>query len=159
MLDNPEEYYAHYYRYYRKYYAPKVDVRIVILVTISVISVIQYYAYNSRYKDAIDYLVTVPKYRNKAKEIALDEGIWPTFTGPDGKLRSKQRGNNKQRLKDELKQEEENCIRKVVEEMMDIKGAYSKPSYKDLLWIQIFTFPVYIGNNYLFYFFYNNFLF
>nr|XP_006824392.1 PREDICTED: uncharacterized protein LOC102801032 [Saccoglossus kowalevskii] len=41
MLDNPEETYRHYYRYYRRQYAPKVDVRVVIAVTITVISVFQ----------------------------------------------------------------------------------------------------------------------
>jgi DnaJ family protein C protein 25 len=43
MLDNPDEYYAHYYRYYRRRVAPKVDVRLVVIVTISIISIIQYY--------------------------------------------------------------------------------------------------------------------
>lgn len=43
MLDHPEEYYAHYYRYYRRRVAPKVDIRIVIIVTITIISAIQYY--------------------------------------------------------------------------------------------------------------------
>ncbi|XP_027198836.2 dnaJ homolog subfamily C member 25 homolog [Dermatophagoides pteronyssinus] len=146
MLDNPEEYYHHYYRYYRRVYAPKVDVRIVIVVTITLISVYQYYASNSRYKEAIDYFVTVPKYRIQAKDIALDEGIWPTVTSTsDGKSRVKQRGpGNKQKLKEELKQEEDACIRKVIEDKMNIEGAYSKPSYKDILWVQLFLIPVFI---------------
>ncbi|XP_041465890.1 dnaJ homolog subfamily C member 25 homolog isoform X2 [Lytechinus variegatus] len=41
MLDNPDEVYRHYYRYYRRRVAPKVDVRIVIAVSISVVSAIQ----------------------------------------------------------------------------------------------------------------------
>lgn len=146
MLDNPEEMYHHYYRYYRRMYAPKVDVRIVLVVTISLISAYQYYAYNSRFNEAIDYFVTVPKYRMKAQQIATEEGIWPmTATTSDGKTRLKQRGPNKQNVKQILKNEEEAVIRKVVEEMMDIKGAYSKPTYKDLLWVQLFLLPVYIG--------------
>ena len=36
-----EEYYSHYYRYYRRRVAPKVDVRVVIVVSITVISIIQ----------------------------------------------------------------------------------------------------------------------
>lgn len=36
-----EEYYSHYYRYYRRRVAPKVDVRVVIAVAITVISVVQ----------------------------------------------------------------------------------------------------------------------
>lgn len=70
MLDNPQEYYAHYYRYYRRRMAPKVDVRIVIAVTISIISIMQYYSAWSKYDTAIKYFMTVPKYRNKALEIA-----------------------------------------------------------------------------------------
>lgn len=41
MLDHPDEYYSHYYTYYRRRLAPKVDVRIVILVTICAISLFQ----------------------------------------------------------------------------------------------------------------------
>jgi len=36
-----DEFYYNYYKYYRRRMAPKVDVRIVIVVTISVISVVQ----------------------------------------------------------------------------------------------------------------------
>ena len=43
MLDNPDQIYRHYYRYYRRR-APNVDVRVVLIVTITVISAIQYYA-------------------------------------------------------------------------------------------------------------------
>ena len=110
MLDNPEELYAHYYRYYRRLYAPKVDVRIVILVTITLISIYQYYGDHSRYNEAINYFVTVPKYRIQAKDIAMSEGLWPSITTS----RLKHRGGSKQRLKEEVKQEEEAVIRKVV---------------------------------------------
>jgi DnaJ homolog subfamily C member 25 len=48
MLDHPEEYYSHYYRYYQRRLAPRVDVRLVIAVTISVISVIQYFSAHQR---------------------------------------------------------------------------------------------------------------
>ena len=41
MLDHPEEYYQHYYAYYRRQLTPKVDVRIVIMVTICAISIFQ----------------------------------------------------------------------------------------------------------------------
>lgn len=41
MLDHPEEYYSHYYHYYSRRLAPKVDVRIVILVSVCAISVFQ----------------------------------------------------------------------------------------------------------------------
>lgn len=146
MLDNPEEYYHHYYRYYRRMYAPKVDVRYVIVVTISLISAYQYYAAHSKYKEAIDYFVTVPKYRMKAKQIALDEGIWPTDNPRSKQQQLRQRGGgNRKSAKEELKAEEEAVIRRLIEEKMDIKGAYSRPSYRDLLWVQIVFFPIWIG--------------
>jgi len=44
MLDHPEEYYRHYYHYYRRKMSPKVDARIVVAVTITLVSLFQYYA-------------------------------------------------------------------------------------------------------------------
>lgn len=63
MLDHPEEMWRNMYMYYRRRMAPKVDVRIVIAVSLSVISAIQYYASWNNYDEAIKYLMTVPKYR------------------------------------------------------------------------------------------------
>uniref|UniRef100_A0A6G4ZY57 Putative molecular chaperone molecular chaperone n=1 Tax=Rhipicephalus microplus TaxID=6941 RepID=A0A6G4ZY57_RHIMP len=74
MLDNPEAIYRHYYRYYRTRMAPKVDIRIVLAVTITVISAVQYYGAWHRYHAAIDHLITVPKYRLRAMEIAKKKG-------------------------------------------------------------------------------------
>ena len=71
MLDHPEEMWSNYYRYYRRRMAPKVDVRIVIAVTISVISAIQYYSAWANYDEAIKYLMNVPKYRIQATQIGM----------------------------------------------------------------------------------------
>lgn len=130
MLDNPDEYYAHYYRYYRRRVAPKVDVRIVIVVTLTIISVIQYYSGWQRYDSAIKYFATIPKYRNKALEIAKEE------------INEKINKKGKNRLsKADQKEELEKIIRKVVEEKMDVKGSYAKPTIWDVLWVQIIICP------------------
>ncbi|XP_013109903.2 dnaJ homolog subfamily C member 25 homolog [Stomoxys calcitrans] len=131
MLDNPDEYYAHYYRYYRRRVAPKVDVRIVIVVTLTIISVIQYYSGWQRYDSAIKYFATVPKYRNKALEIAKDE--------INEKVNSR-KGKNRLTKADQ-KEEIEKIIIKVIEEKMDVKGAYAKPTVWDVLWVQIIISP------------------
>lgn len=131
MLDNPEEYYAHYYRYYRRRVAPKVDVRIVLIVTISIISIIQYYSGWQRYESAIRHFSTIPKYRNKALEMAQDEIM--------NKLNKK--GKNHRIQKSEKKEELEKIIRKIIEEKMDIQGAYAKPKITDILWIQLIILP------------------
>lgn len=128
MLDNPQEYYAHYYRYYRRRMAPKVDVRIVLAVTITIISVIQYYSAWSKYDTAIQYFMTVTKYRNKALEIAKAE------------IKDSSKGKVK-RSKAELKQEQDKIIRRVIEENMDIKGAYAKPEIVNVLWVQLLILP------------------
>lgn len=127
MLDNPEEYYYTYYRYYRRRMAPKVDVRIVLFVTISIISLIQYYSAWSNYDSAIKYFMTIPKYRNKALEIARVE------------LNENQ--NKNKRNKAQLKAEQDKIIKRVIEENMDIKGAYAKPRIFDILWVQIIILP------------------
>jgi len=142
MLDHPDEYYAHYYRYYRRRVAPKVDVRIVIFVTISVISIIQYYSAWQRYETAIKYFMTVPKYRNRALEIAQQQG----FISQNGGKKS--RGKTKL----ELKEEQEAIVRMVIEEKMDIKGAYAKPTLYDILWVQLVVSPYTITKYFYWYF-------
>ncbi|XP_011618630.1 dnaJ homolog subfamily C member 25 isoform X2 [Takifugu rubripes] len=100
MLDHPEEYYQHYYAYYRRRLTPKVDVRVVILVTICAISVFQYYSWHSSYNEAINYLVTVPKYRIQATEIARQQGLLN---------RPKEKGKNR-RSKEEIREQEEEIV-------------------------------------------------
>lgn len=131
MLDNPEEVYRHYYAYFRRRYSPKVDFRYVLLVTISVISAFQYYGGMSRYNEAIDYFMTVPKYKSQAIAIAKEDGLLN-----DGK--KKVRGKSKE----EVKAEEEAILRKIIEEKMDIRGGYSKPTYRDVLWVQLVFLPL-----------------
>ncbi|CAG9562360.1 unnamed protein product [Danaus chrysippus] len=130
MLDNPQEYYAHYYRYYRRRMAPKVDVRIVLAVTITIISVIQYYSAWSKYDTAIKYFMTVPKYRHRALEKAKADNI---------EIQTKVKGPKKNKA--EIKEEQDRIIRKIIEENMDIKGAYAKPEITNILWIQIIILP------------------
>ncbi|CAF1443438.1 unnamed protein product [Adineta ricciae] len=134
MLDNPQEYYTHYYRYYRHRYAPKVDVRLVLFIVISVISAIQYYSQYSNYNAAIDYLVTLPKYRIQAQEIARREGL---LSNADTSKKTRGR-------KAISKQEEEAIIRQIVQQKLDIKGGYKKPSITRILWLQMLLLPYYL---------------
>ncbi|XP_017784531.1 PREDICTED: dnaJ homolog subfamily C member 25 homolog [Nicrophorus vespilloides] len=128
MLDNPDAYYAHYYRYYRRRVAPKVDVRVVIITTITVISLVQYFGARQRYYSAIKYFITVPKYRNKALDIAKADGLLVV-------------DKKSKKSKSEIKEETEKIIQSVIEDKMDIKGAYAKPSVYDVLWIQLVFSP------------------
>ena len=90
------------------------DVRIVIAVTITLISIVQYYGAWQRYNEAIDYLARNPKYRLAALEVAKDEGMVDNT-----KKRGKERKD-----KTTLREEEEALIRNVIENKMDIKGAH-----------------------------------
>ena len=76
MLEHPEEMWRNYYRYYRRRVGPKVDVRLVLAVTISLISAGQYYFAWTNYNEAIKCLAAIPKYR-----------IQVTFEGGVFKLR------------------------------------------------------------------------
>ncbi|MBN3314896.1 DJC25 protein, partial [Atractosteus spatula] len=134
MLDHPEEYYSHYYHYYRRRLAPKVDVRIVILVTVCAISVFQYYSWWSSYTEAINYLSTVPKYRIQATELAKQQGLMN---------RTKEKGKNR-RSKEEIREEEEEIIRDIIKNKIDIKGGYQKPNISDILLCKILLFPFYL---------------
>lgn len=71
------------------------------------------------------YSLQVPKYRNKALEmISSDKSIQD----------SKKEAKRNKLSKTELKEQQEQQIREIIEEKMDIKGSYSKPSVIDILW-------------------------
>ena len=160
MLDHPEEMWSNYYRYYRRRMAPKIDVRIVIAVTISVISVVQYYSAWTNYDDAIKYLMTVPKYRIQATQIGKFEysvanygkdtisnaatlmtSFIDDFTAKEEGLLNDNKKANKGKTKEQIKEEEENVIRQIVENKMDIRGGYAKPKITNVLWIQLIFLP------------------
>lgn len=134
MLDHPEMVYSHYYRYYKKRVTPKVDPKIVVAVSITVISAFQYFSWWSRYHSAIDYLLATPKYRLRAMDIAKKDGLLNNATKKKGR-----------KNKEEIKEEEDKMLRKIIEENADIKGGYSKPKVTDVLWFQIVFLPVTIA--------------
>lgn len=130
MLDNPDEAYYHYYQYYKRRLTPKVDVRIVIAATITVISILQYLHKVHQYDEAVKYAMQNPKFRNQAMKIIHQEGL----------LENNKKSKNK-RSKEERKREEERVLREIVEDSIDIKGGYSKPTIQDILWIQLLCLP------------------
>ncbi|XP_046859145.1 dnaJ homolog subfamily C member 25-like [Xenia sp. Carnegie-2017] len=132
MLDHPEEAYYNYYRYYKRRVSPQVDVRIVIAITITVVSVLQYLHGWQRYNQAVSYALKEPKYRNKAMSIAIQEGLLNGI-------------KKKKRPKEEVKEEEDNILRGVVEKNVDIRGGYSRPSLLQVLWIQIIFSPYFLA--------------
>ncbi|KAM4876755.1 dnaJ homolog subfamily C member 25 [Thomomys bottae] len=134
MLDHPEEYYSHYYHYYSRRLAPKVDVRVVILVSVCAISMFQYFSWWNSYNKAISYLATVPKYRIQATEIAKQQGLL---------RKPKEKGKNK-KAKEEVRDEEENIIKNIIKSKIDIKGGYQKPQIQDLLLFQILLAPLHL---------------
>lgn len=97
MLDHPEQFYYNYYKYYRRRVGPQVDIRLVVIGTIVVISIVQvsrvathtqqsdtfiselslqYISSVHKYTAALDYLSRDPKYRMQAERIAKEEGKW-----------------------------------------------------------------------------------
>ncbi|CAK8689649.1 dnaJ homolog subfamily C member 25-like [Clavelina lepadiformis] len=134
-LQHPEEYYYNYYRYY-KHKMPNVDVRVVLFGTITAISIFQYISWMTSYNTAITYMMHQSKYRNAAKEEAKARGLWID--------KSEQKKQKRFKSKEELKQDEDNLLRNIIEEKMDIRGGYQKPQYTDVLWMQLFLFPYYL---------------
>lgn len=145
MLDDPEQYYRHYYRYYKRVYGTKVDAHWVILGVITIISVYQYFVMHSRYNEAIDYFVTVPKYRFQAQEMAKQKGLLPISDKRSGRDASGTK-RSRHKSKEEIREQEESVLRQVIEDNMDIRGGFAKPDIKNIFWIQIFLFPITIYN-------------
>ncbi|KAJ1372435.1 DnaJ dnj-2, partial [Parelaphostrongylus tenuis] len=113
-LDHPEERFYNYYQYYRRKVIPKVDVRLVILGTILSISLFQYYSAKQKYAEAIAYAMTVGKFRNLAINTGLERKVLEL--------------DNKGRLKKIRGKNNEDIIRSIIEENMDVRGGYKKES-------------------------------
>ncbi|CAG0924288.1 unnamed protein product, partial [Notodromas monacha] len=59
--------------------------------------------------------------------------------------KDKKKKERKNVSKDDLKREEDEAIRKIIEEKMDIRGGYAKPTWKDVLIVQLVLLPYTIG--------------
>ncbi|PIO77162.1 hypothetical protein TELCIR_00745 [Teladorsagia circumcincta] len=126
-LDHPEERFYNYYQYYRRRVVPKVDVRLVILGTIISISLFQYFSAKQKYSEAISYAVTVGKFRNMAINAGVERGVLEVDS--KGKLKKIKGQNN------------EDVIRSIIEENMDVRGGYKKESVYDTLAWHCIAFP------------------
>jgi len=131
FLDNPEHRYYHYYRYYRRRVSVQVDVRLVVLVTILLISIIQYISAYHKFNEAIDYLSKQHKYRSSALDIAQQKGL--LHLDEKGKVKKKRKGDI---------DDTDTIIRRIIEENMDIRGGYSRPNIFHTLFFRILCLPV-----------------
>lgn len=76
----------------------------------------------------------MPKYRIQATEIARQQGLLN---------RAKEKGKSR-RTKEEIRKEEEEIIKDVIKNKIDIKGGYQKPRISDILLFQIVLAPFYL---------------
>lgn len=79
--------------------------------------------------------MTVPKYRIQAAEIARQQGLLN---------RPKEKGKNR-RSKEEIREQEEEVIRDIIKNKIDIKGGYQKPNLSDILLCQMVLFPYHLS--------------
>ena len=76
----------------------------------------------------------MPKYRIKATELANKQGLLN---------RTKEKGKNR-RSKEEIREEEEEIIRDIIKNKIDIKGGYQKPNMSDILLCKLVLFPYHL---------------
>ncbi|KAF7635738.1 J domain-containing protein [Meloidogyne graminicola] len=127
-LDHPEERYYNYYQYYRLRTAPRVDVRIVIVVAILLVSTIQYLSAHQKYREALKYAKEQVKFRSMAVEIARERGVLD-FDKLTGKVKKKQKNGDL-------------VFSSIIEENINISGGYRPPSvYQTLAW-QLIILPL-----------------
>jgi len=133
FLANPEKYYYQYYQYYRrKLVSPNIDLRLVFIVLALSISAIQWIGWNTNYKNAIEYMYHVDKYRLAAKREAEARGL----------IGNKKANRGKSQM--QVKDEEKKAIMSIIEEKVDIRGGYKKPVWSELFVVQMLFYPYYI---------------
>lgn len=62
LIPPTEQVYRHYYHYYRRRVAPQVDIRVVVGVVITVVSVVQYLGWWHSYHTAVTAALRMPRY-------------------------------------------------------------------------------------------------
>ncbi|VDK34287.1 unnamed protein product [Taenia asiatica] len=134
MLDHPTEMYYHYYRYYKRRYSPKIDVRLVFLSTILVLSAIQYISQRTKHSQALTYLVRDPKYRTKAKEMAIAAKRFHIDKQKVGRRLTRE----------EVKIHEEAVIRSIIAENFELRGDCGPPSIRNTLVVQLVVLPYHV---------------
>uniref|UniRef100_A0AC35TY88 J domain-containing protein n=1 Tax=Rhabditophanes sp. KR3021 TaxID=114890 RepID=A0AC35TY88_9BILA len=127
-LDHPEDRYYNYYQYYRMKAAPKVDVRYVILATILIISVFQYYSAKQKYADSLSYACGVQKYRNKAIQDAIERKIFTLDT--------------KGKVVKNKSQDQDAIICSIIEENMNLQGGFKKETIYDTVAWELIVLPI-----------------
>ncbi|KAE9553795.1 hypothetical protein FO519_003016 [Halicephalobus sp. NKZ332] len=128
-LDHPEERYYNYYQYYRMRAAPKVDVRLVIFVTVMVISIVQYVSAKQKFSEAVSYAATQVKFRNVAMDVARERNL----------LEFDEKGKPKKKQKNGA--DVEKVIQSIIEENINVSGGYKRASLLDTFAVQIIIFP------------------
>jgi DnaJ family protein C protein 25 len=48
---------------------------------------------------------------------------------------------NRNKSRDQIRREEEQLLRTIIEEKLDVRGSYQKPTYYDVLWVQLAMLP------------------
>ncbi|OAF71894.1 DnaJ subfamily C member 25 [Intoshia linei] len=135
MLADPSLYYEHYYRYYRRRIKQDIDIRVVIVFTIILVSLIQYMRDVNNNRTAIKYLSVQPKYRIEAKRIANEQGMLDFMADKKAK---------RQMSKTEIKKKEQKIIEQIITSKMDIGGSYRPASIKYTFIVQMFFMPYYL---------------
>merc|ERR1719331_2297507 len=63
LLDHPYEFPMHFMRFSRGKYVPKTDLRVVLLMTVLVVSVVQYFMQKQKYEFAVKEIKASPRYQ------------------------------------------------------------------------------------------------
>ena len=133
MLDNPNRIFYHYYQYFKYRVSPNVNVRGFVVLTIIIISIMQYlhkkYSYSAAVRDAMQK----PKNRNQALQKILEERF----------LDETNRRQKYKKSKEERKREEKRVLRQIVEDSINAKGKYRKAVVLDTVFFQILFAPYY----------------
>eukprot|EP01135_Chromosphaera_perkinsii_P003961 Nk52_evm4s265 gene=Nk52_evmTU4s265 len=123
MVANPNEHYLHHWRYYKRRTAAKVNVWLVVVVSLAIVSVLQYFSTQSKYNTGLRYMTRNPKIRAKLVRLVEEKGMQKELKA------ARKRGQS----------EEEKILVGLLES--DCKHAYVKPEWKNTVGVQTLLLP------------------
>jgi len=132
-------------RYSKPKYMPKSDLRFVLLLTIVIISAIQYLFKRSQYDTTLSAMKKDPRYQDRLKQLVAEQGAKKVavktggFRGDAGTTKGK---------KETVKDEEKEKRLKIAEEMMEkeLAGVLPpEPKFSDTVAVDVFKLPITLG--------------
>lgn len=143
LLAHPYEFPMFFMRYSKPKYMPKSDLRFVLVLTLVIISAMQYMFKHSQYQTMLSTMKKDPKYQDRLRQLVTEQGAKTPakkggagFRGDAGTTKGKKETPKAEELEKRKKVAEEILMEEVAEMMPP------EPKFSDTIAVDVFKLPI-----------------